>query len=93
MLSIMTMGIVATLVNMFGQVKDGDVPTDAIFGGFIVTTMLMIGGTTRAREVAKMLMLAFMITSFAVNGTELFGVISRVANGDKLNQVLNNGDE
>lgn len=77
---ILTMGIVATLVNMYGSVKR-DKPIEVpVFGGFVVVAILL-GVGQAAPTIAKLFALAYLITSLSENGTDLLqGIITLSGN-------------
>lgn len=88
--TIMALGVVATLVNMFGAVHDGKSTSEAIMGGFIVTTVMLLTAQTKAKPIGTLLMVAFLITSLSVNGAPLFNVVTTTVQG-KNKGMINNG--
>lgn len=86
---IIGMGVLATLVNMAGALQRGKGTVDSIMGGFIVTTILILIGQTKAKPIATLFMLAFLITSLSVNGFGLFNTISHTVSGENEGMKLN----
>lgn len=79
--AIISIGVIATLVNMAAAVKDNKSTTEAIMGGFIVTTIMLLASQTKAKPIAVMLMLAFLVTSLSTNGAQVLGVINSTVTG------------
>lgn len=78
---VISIGVIATLINMAAAVKNGKPTTEAILGGFVVTTIMLLVSQTKAKPIAVMLMLAFAITSASTNGAQVLGIVNSTVQG------------
>jgi hypothetical protein len=81
--SIMTMVLVASVVNAFGAVHKSKDITYPIMGGFVVMIVLLALEEADA-EVAEMFAGAYAITCLLTNGADLFnGIASAITSGKR----------
>lgn len=71
-----SMGIMATIVNVFGAIKNNRSTVPAIVGSFIVTFFLLALAETKASRVAVAFMLAFLVSSIAANNNEILTFVA-----------------
>lgn len=74
---VITMCVLATLANIYGAVRANKTVTIPIFGGFVVTTILLVVSRP-VPKLAEMFAGAFFITSMLTNGAPVLDTVNEL---------------
>jgi hypothetical protein len=74
--------IIATLVNIYGAIRNGRDATVPIIGGFVVSTILLgVAEIPEAQVLAEAFGAAFLITSATLNAGDLIATVTSFTGG------------